>query len=117
MSPSELGLMINIDLVSEFKTLNPESFRGPICLPPAAQALSQKRRQASLDDLLLRGLQIVFHSAIFDDVFFDVIDAISGAPISIARLADTAGVDEILFGHVNLKLFNPLAAHPFFFSN
>src|ERR1019366_2872842 len=93
------------------------SFAGPNFIAPEGQAVSQKGRKASLDDLLLRGLQIVFHSALFDDVFFDVIDAISSAPISIARLTDTAGVDEILFGHVDLKLFNPLAAHPFFFSN
>src|SRR2546423_8848778 len=79
MSPSELGLMTRMDLMLSAKF----------------QALCQHARQTGLDDLFLRRRKVVLPPALFDNVFVDLINAVGRAPIAIARLADTAGIDEI----------------------
>src|SRR6202011_3942887 len=43
----------------------------------------------------------------------DVINAIRGAPITIARLADAAHVNEIFLGGVDPQFVDPLALHAF----
>src|SRR6266487_3694024 len=54
-------------------------------------------REAGLDDFLLRGGDLVFYAPLLDDVVLHVINAVGGAPITVARLTDTAGINEILF--------------------
>src|SRR2546430_2254614 len=66
ISPSELGLMMRMDLMSAAKF----------------QALRQQARQTGLDDLFLRGGEIVFHAALFDDVFVGVENTIGRAPVT-----------------------------------
>src|SRR4051794_17506580 len=88
MSPSELGLMIKIELMLSAKF----------------QALRQQARQTGLDDFILRGVEVVFDPALFDAISLDVIDGISSPPIAVARLADAAGVDEIFFVRLDHEL-------------
>src|SRR3981081_833783 len=86
-------------------------------LSPEGKALGQESGQPGLDDFLLRRLEIVFYAALLDHVLFNVINAVGGMPIAIARLANTAGVDEILSGGVDLKLLDAHATHAAFFPN
>src|SRR5713101_6366413 len=66
-------------------------------------------RQAGLDDFLLRGRDVVFYTPLLDAVVLDVINAIGRAPISVARLADAADVNEIFFARLDAQLFD---SHP-----
>lgn len=45
----------------------------------------------------MRRSDIVFHTPLFDDILLGMINAVGGTPVSIARLANAADVDEIFF--------------------
>src|SRR5437667_8677446 len=72
--------------------------------------LGKKPRQTSLRDFLLCGGEIVFHSQQFDEVVLDVVNTISGAPVSVTRLTHAASVDEIFFARLNTNVLGVLAA-------
>ena len=59
-------------------------------------------RQAGVDNFFLGGCEIVFHPALFNHIAFDVINAIRGVPIAVARLADAAYVDEVFLAGIDL---------------
>ena len=86
--------------------LQSEIYNLQFLLPPKFKAIGERLRQACLDNFLLRRGQVVFYPPLFDDVFLDVIDAISGTPISIARLADAADVNEISFRFLDGELID-----------
>src|SRR6478672_7117141 len=88
MSPSELGLMTRMDLMSAAKF----------------QALREQARQTGLDDLILSCRDVVLHPTLLDAVFVDVINAVSRAPIPVSRLADAPGVDKIFFRRLDHEL-------------
>ena len=100
-SPSELGLMIRIDLISDFKERRchrhdaVKPWNSKRALSAEFEAIGQQTGQTGLNDLLLRGREVVFYAPLFDHMVFDVINAIGGAPIAVARLADAADVNEI----------------------
>ena len=73
-----------------------------------SKPLGKQSRQTSLRDFLLRGGEIVFYSQQFDEVVLDVVNTISGAPVSITRLPHTAGVDEIFFAGLNTNVLGSL---------
>jgi hypothetical protein len=77
--------------------LQSEIYNLKFLLAPQLQAVGEQVRQPCLDDLFLRRGEIVFYAALFDHVFFDVVNAVGGAPITIARLADAANVNEVFF--------------------
>ena len=54
----------------------------------------------------MRRCQIVFHAALFDDIFVEVVNTVSRAPVGISRLAHTACVNKIFLCHVDPELFN-----------
>src|SRR5437667_268686 len=70
--------------------------------------LGKKPRQTSLRHFLLRGGEIVFYSQQFDEVVLDVVNTISGAPVSVTRLSHAAGVDEVFFARLNSNVFGGL---------
>src|SRR5216117_1903505 len=74
-----------------------------------SEPLGKKSRQTSLRDFLLRGGEIVFYSQQFDEVVLDVVNTISGAPVSVTRLTHAAGVDEIFFARLNTNVLGVLA--------
>ena len=104
-SPRELGLMMRIDfkirglqsLDATLQNLQSKIFTLKFLLASESESLGQERRQAGLDNFLLRGFEIVFYAPLLDHVFFHVVNAISGAPVAVARLPHAARVDEILF--------------------
>ena len=77
------------------------------------KAFREEWRQAGLDDFLLRGSELVFYSPLFNDAVVDVVDAVSGAPIGVARLTDAAGVNEILFARLDAEQFDSHASYSF----
>jgi hypothetical protein len=54
----------------------------------------------------LRSREVVLYTPLFDYIFLDVINAISGAPIAITRLADAANVNEVFFRFLDCKLID-----------
>src|SRR5437868_15256208 len=82
-SPSELGLMIKM----EFKFSTTKSSA------PDRQSFRQHARKTGVDDLFLRGFEIVFQAALLHDRAVDVINAIRGAPFTITRLTDASDVN------------------------
>src|SRR5215831_19032520 len=75
--------------------------------------LGKKPRQTSFCDFLLRGREIVFHPQQFDQVILDVVNAIAGAPVSVTRLADATGVDEIFFSRLDANVLCGVAPDAF----
>ena len=71
------------------------------------QSFGQELRQTCFGNLFLRGRQIVFNPHQFDEIVFNVVNAIRRAPVSVAWLPDAAGVDEILFGWLDANVFGP----------
>ena len=59
------------------------------------EALGEPGREAGIENFLLCGGDIVFQAAKLNSRFIDVVDDISGFGIIVARLADSADVDEI----------------------
>src|SRR6266481_5080288 len=74
-----------------------------------SKPLRKKPRQTGFSDFLLRGGEIVFYSQQFDEVVLDVVNTISGAPVSVTGLTHAAGVDEILFARLNTNVLGGLA--------
>src|ERR1700747_3245760 len=72
------------------------------------EALRQQSRQTGFSDFLLRGGEIVFYSQQFNEIVLDVVNAISGAPVSVTGLAHAAGVDEIFFARLNTNMLGVL---------
>src|SRR4029453_11201644 len=84
--------------------------RDSFCLSaPHSKPPGKQSRQTSLRVFLLRGGEIVFYSQQFDEVVLDVVNTISGAPVSVTGLADAAGVDEIFFARLNTNVLGGLA--------
>jgi hypothetical protein len=75
-------------------------------LPSQLQAIGEQARQACLNDLPLRSRQVVLYPPLFDHIFLDVINAISGAPIAIPRLSDAANVNEVFFRFLDCELID-----------
>ena len=96
MSPNELGLMMRID------------FRNQ---RPMLKSIGKQSRQAGLQDLLLRGVDIIFYAPLFDHVSFRIENAIGGTPIAIARLADASGVNEIFLCRLDRDLIDLQPLH------
>ncbi len=69
------------------------------------QAFREQWRQAGLDDFLLRGGELVLNPPLLDDVVLHVVNAVSGAPIGVARLANAPDVNEILFARLDAEQF------------
>ena len=53
----------------------------------------------------------------FDDVVFDVVNAVGGATFGITRLPDTAGVNEVFFAHLDSKLLDSDASYAIVVAN
>jgi hypothetical protein len=77
-----------------------------------SKPLGKQSRQTSLRDFLLRGGEIVFYSQQFDEVVLDVVNTISGAPVSVTGLTHAAGVDEIFFAWLNTNVLGGLTPTP-----
>ena len=77
------------------------------------QSLRQEPRQTCFSNLLLHGRQIIFYAKLLDQVILRVVNAVRCAPVSITRLADTAHVDEILFGRLNANVLDPFPPDAF----
>jgi len=104
-SPSELGLMIKMD--SGFKTTE----RRLSILSSDGETFCEQAGQAHFDDFLLRGGEVVLYSPLFDDVVFDVVNAVGGSPFGVTRLPDTAGVNEVFFTHLDSNLLDSDASY------
>src|SRR5205807_2320950 len=72
------------------------------------QPFGEQARQASIDDFFLGGGQIIFDSPLLNHRAVDMINAIGGAPVSIAGLAHAARVNEIFFAGIDPELVDPL---------
>ena len=66
-------------------------------LPADRQPVGETVGKPCLTDFVLRSLEVVFDAPLLDDLAVGVEDAVGGAPVAIARLADAAGIDEIFF--------------------
>src|SRR5438552_16172550 len=71
------------------------------------QSFGQELRQTCFGNLFLRGRQIGFNPHQFDEMVFNVVNAIRRAPVSVAWWPDAAGVDEILFGRLDANGCDP----------
>jgi len=89
MSPGELGFTIG----AEAKFWRSGS---AVRLTPQCKALSQQRRQARIQNLLLGRVNVVVQSANLHVLALNVINGIRGTPIAVAWLAGTADIHEIL---------------------
>ena len=74
-------------------------------LSASRKSFREWRWEAGLDDFLLRGGELIFYPPLLDDVVFNVINAVGGAPIGVARLTDAAGINEILFARLDAEQF------------
>src|SRR5215216_3092908 len=74
-----------------------------------SKPLGKQPWQTSLCDFLLRGSEIVFYSQQFYELVLDVVNTISGAPVSVTRLSHAASVDEIFFARLNTNVLGVLA--------
>src|SRR2546423_363385 len=136
MSPSELGLMIKIEFTlsttngpafaalwrgrheltqrkrrrtrADYFRVSDLSFSG---LSSNCEPLGQQTRQTGFDNSFLGGSQIVFDAPLLNHRAVEMINAIGGVPVSIARLADAASVNEIFLIRIDSKLVDPLALH------
>src|SRR4029453_14424753 len=69
------------------------------------ETISQQARETGGNDLLAGAFDIVTDPALLDQIFVSVVNAIGGAPVTVARLPDAAGIDEILFPKLDMNLF------------
>src|SRR5882724_11692199 len=74
-----------------------------------SKPLGKQSWQTGFSDFLLRGGEIVFYSQQFDEVVLDVVNTISGAPVSVTGLTHAASVDEIFFARLNTNVLGVLA--------
>src|SRR5476649_2558064 len=119
MSPSELGLMIRIDFTNQrskdrSQKSEVRSQRSEVRRQRSAsdsEALGQKSRQIRGDDFLLGGFEVVFYATLLNDIFLRVVNAVSRAPIAIARLTNTADVNEVFLAWFDRELFYFQALH------
>src|SRR5207244_6262269 len=65
----------------------------------------EQTRQPSGDNFFAGLFDRIANATLLDQIFIGMVNAIGGAPITIARLADTAGVNEIFFAKFNVNLF------------
>src|SRR5204863_8044738 len=75
------------------------------------QPFRQSRRQTSRHDFGLRGRNVVVQTAQFDRAFVHVVNRIRRLRIAVARLANTADVDEILSARFDFEFGVSAAAH------
>src|SRR5260370_2362652 len=59
------------------------------------QAGGEARRQICGEDAILRRFQVVGRAVKVDDLRFGIEQGVGGAPISVARLTDRAGIDQV----------------------
>src|SRR5204862_4679180 len=69
------------------------------------QTVGEQTRQPGGDNFFAGLFDGVANTALLDQIFVGVVNAIGGAPITIARLSDTAGVNEIFFARFTVHLF------------
>src|SRR5205823_14982487 len=62
-------------------------------------------RETGGNDLLAGPFDIVTDPALLDQIFVGVVNAIGSAPVTVPRLPDAAGIDEILFAKLDMNLF------------
>src|ERR1039458_10898123 len=72
-------------------------------LPSELQPFGEAFRQAGGADFFLGGGDVVIEPAKFNGSGVHVVNDIGGLGVVVARLADGADVDEILFGRINFK--------------
>src|SRR5205814_6568280 len=80
---------------------------------PNCKPLGQEARQTCFGNLLLHGREIIFYAKLLDEIVLRVVNAVRCAPVSIARLADTTHVDEILFGWFDANVLDSFPANIF----
>ena len=54
------------------------------------EPIGEPLREAGVDDLILRGPDVVFDPAQFDELLVGREKAVGGVPVAVARLADAA---------------------------
>src|SRR5215475_14299962 len=77
------------------------------------QSFGEEPRQPCFSDLPLHGRQIIFYAKLLDQVVLRVVNAVRCAPVSVARLAHAAHVDEILFGWLDANELNSFPVDAF----
>src|SRR5438309_6960137 len=104
---SDLRLKEAVERIADFRlkdaliNLQSSIYNLKFLLTSQLQAIGEQARQTCLDDFLLRSRQVIFYAPLFDHIPFNVVNAISRAPIAIPRLADAADIDKIFFGFLN----------------
>src|SRR5678815_4994018 len=73
------------------------------------QPIREPLRQTRGDNLILRRVNVVFDAAQFHELSFGMEKTIRGVPVSVARLADAADIDEVLLPLLDLQLVERLA--------
>src|SRR5881392_2438992 len=84
------------------------NLQSAICnsLPPKREPLGQQGRQTGIQDFVLRAAEIISDAPQFHDIIFNVENAVGGAPVGVARLADAPGVNEIFFAALDMELID-----------
>src|SRR5689334_15747868 len=96
-SPSELGLITKMERgESNAWPLAQQSSRArtPV-LTAFCKAAGEPRRQAAVENALLRRVDVIFDPAEFHDAIGDVVNRVGGAPIAIAWLSDAADIEKV----------------------
>src|SRR5204863_719731 len=70
-----------------------------------SKTVGQQTRQPSRNNFFAGLVDRVANTTLLDQIFIGVVDAIGGAPITITRLADAAGVNKIFFAKFDVNLF------------
>src|SRR5207247_603861 len=86
---------------------------GTLASTAHRESLGEEARQAGLRDFLLRRREIVLYPQQFDQVVVDIVNAIRSAPVPVARLSDTAGVNEVFFAWLDPNVLAGLALDTF----
>src|SRR5436189_1227809 len=100
--------VVNVEIRAACRGLPPQR-SGKLPSPAHCKPLGKEPWQTGFTDFLLRGGEIVLCSQQFDEIVLDVVNTISSAPVSVARLANTARVDEIFLARLNTNVLGVVA--------
>ncbi len=64
-------------------------------LVPVSQAFGEGRRQAGVEDLLLRGCDVVRTPAEVDEFLIRIIECVAGLPLGVPRLPNGSRIEEV----------------------
>src|SRR5262245_43305473 len=85
--------------------------RGLVTSAAHCKSLCKEPLQTGSAEPLLPGREIIFYPQQLEQLVLNVVNTISCAPVSVARLSHTASVDEIFFARLDANVLSVLPSH------